>query len=305
MVDVDQLRAVKTIAEYGSITAAARELRMSQPGLSRLVERIEDELDTSLFNRGRRGAELTGDGRKFLEFARVTLNDFEMLKASIGGHRRGNSSSAVLRVVASTTPGEYIVPRLASEFGAAHGDVQIETRITDSAGVANLLLTGEFDAGFAGQKSDFGVLRYVRIMTDEIVLAVPASHRFAGQDEIDISMLAGENLLHREYGSGTYETVDDALSARGKRLPAAGSGVSLGSTQAVVSAVDAGVGVGFVTLRAIEHHAPERVRAVRIAGAPLIRDLYLVYEPERPMSDAARLFIDFVEHLELAQATGS
>ena len=248
---------------------------------------------------------MTADGRKFLEFARATLNDFEMLKASIGGHRRTNGSSATLRLVASTTPGEYIVPRIASEFGAVHGDVQIETRITDSAGVANLLLTGEFDAGFAGQKSDFGVLRYARIMTDEIVLAVPAGHRFAGQDEIDISLLTGEKLLHREYGSGTYETVEAALSARGKRLPSVGTGVSLGSTQAVVSAVDAGVGVGFVTLRAIEHHASDRISAVRIAGVPVIRDLYLVYEPERPMSETTRQFIAFVETFALAEQVAS
>lgn len=300
MVDVGQLRAVQAIAEHGSITAAARELGMSQPGLSRLVERIEDELDADLFVRGKRGAELTPDGRKFLDFARSTLSSFDMLRASVGvSRKRSNSANEVLRIAASTTPGEYLLPRIASDFAQHHCGISIETLITDSAGVANLLVTGEYDAGFAGQKSDFGVLHYTRIARDEIVLAVPVSHRFAAKSEIDLAELEGETMLHRENGSGTYRTVEAVLKAQGKHLLSTPADISLGSTQAMVSAVDAGVGMGFVTVRAIEHHAPARVVAVRIAGIPIMRDLYLVYEIERQLSESAKTFIEYVEQLEL------
>ncbi len=298
MVDVDQLRAVKAVAESGSITAAARELGMSQPGLSRLIERIEDELDASLFVRGRKGAELTADGRKFLDFARSTLGSYDMLRASVSGNRRrSNSSHEVLRIVASTTPGEYLLPSIANDFTQSHAGVAVETLITDSAGVATLLMTGEFDAGFAGQQSDFGVLHYSRIAPDEIVLAVPTSHPFADRGEIDVSELEGEKLLPREDGSGTYRTVEATLKANGKELPGEFADIALGSTQAMVSAVNSGVGIGFVTLRAIEHYVPESLAAVRLAGVSFVRDLYLVYEVDRQMSDSARAFIEFVEQM--------
>ncbi len=296
MVDVDQLKAMTAIAETGSITAAAKELGMSQPGLSRLVERVEDEFDASLFDRGRRGAELTQDGRKFIEFARSTLTEYGMLRASVSGNRRrSNGSPAVVKIVASTTPGEYLLPQIASDFTKQHDGVSVDTLITDSAAVASLLLSGEYDAGFAGQRADFGALNYVKIARDEVVLAVPSPHRFASLDEIDISDLVGEQMLRRESGSGTYEVVESVLEAQGKILPDAGSVLTLGSTQAVVSAVDGGLGVGFVTLRAIEHHAASRVAAVRIAGTPMMRDLFLVYENERRLSESAMRFIEFVQ----------
>lgn len=299
MVDVDQLRAVIAIAESGSITAAASELGMSQPGLSRLVERIEDEFDANLFARGRKGAELTADGRKFVNFARSTLGSYDMLRASVSGNRRRlNGSQETLRIVASTTPGEYLLPGIASEFIEQHAGISVETLITDSAGVANLLLTGEFDAGFAGQKSDFGVLSYTPIAQDEIVLAVPATHRLARNSNIDISELEGEKLLRREQGSGTYETVQAVIEAQGKQLTFEFTDVSLGSTQAMVSAVSTGLGIGFVTLRAVEPHVPMRIAAVRLADIPVIRDLYLVYEADRQRSDSVRAFIEFVEQWE-------
>ncbi len=295
MVDINQLKAVRSIAEAGSITAAARTLGMSQPGLSRLVERLEDELDANLFVRGRRGAELTPDGRKLLEFARSTLSSYDMLCASVSGRRgKAGDDQGVLKIVASTTPGEYLLPQIASEFARGNEGVAIETLITDSSAVANLLVSGEYDVGFSGKMADFGVLRYVKIARDEIVLAVPGSHPFSKLGEIEISQLEGEKMLRRESGSGTYDVVESALRQKDEQLPGTTS-LALGSTQAVVSAVDAGVGVGFVTLRAIEQHAPSRVAAVRVSGLPILRDLFLVYEPERRLSRTARNFIEYVE----------
>ena len=71
--------------------------------------------------------------------------------------------------------------------------------------------------------------------------------------------------------------------------------MTLGSTQAVVSAVDAGLGVGFVTKRAIERHAPYRVKAVRVGNEAIVRDLFLVYEANRRLSETAQAFVEFVQ----------
>lgn len=290
------LRAVIAIAETGSITAAARTLGISQPGLSRTLDKLEDELGANLFIRGRRGAELTSDGRKLLEFARNTLTEYELLRAAMSNSRSGaGSSPGALKVVASTTPGEYLLPALASQFARLHRDIPVETLITDSASVARLLASGEFEVGFAGQALAFSSLKFVKIATDEVVLAVPVSHSFATTDEVDVSALDGETMLRRESGSGTYSVVESVLGEHGMQLPDE-PGLVLGSTQAIVSAVDSGLGIGFVTLRAIKHHAPSRVAAVRISGVPIMRDLFMVYGPVQDLSTSARTFIEFVEN---------
>lgn len=295
MVDVAQLRALRAVAEAGSITAAAGVLGMSQPGLSRLIERVEDELQTTLLVRGRRGAELTEDGHKFLEFARSTLGAYDTLRASIGRNRSHSGGGELLKVVASTTPGEFLLPRIASDFAAQFPGVAIDTLIADSATVAGLLLSQEYDVGFSGNQASYDTLRYVAVASDEIVLAVPASHRFASVGFVELSQLAGERILRRENGSGTYEAVSRVLEASGEELPNGAPELTLGSTQSVMSAVDAGLGVGFVTLRAIEHYAPSRVVGLRFRDTPVKRELYLVYEPERDISESATEFIRFVE----------
>ncbi len=299
MVSVDQLRAVRAIADTGSITAAAKRLGMSQPGLSRLVERVEEQLDADLFLRGRSGAELTEAGRRVLQFAQSTVVEYETLLAAVGGTRgrlQGSEFSApVVRIVASTTPGEYLLPHIASGFARAHRGVSVDTLITDSAAVTALLLSGDFDVGFCGRMRDGGTLRYMTIARDEIVLAVPAAHPFAALGEVRASQLEGERMLRRERGSGTYNVVLSVLEESGQSLPEQTTEITLGSTQAVLQAVDAGLGIGFVTIRAIEQHAPSRVVPVRITGAPVLRDLFLAYQPDRPMPDTVATFIRFVE----------
>jgi DNA-binding transcriptional LysR family regulator len=291
MVDTSQLRAIRAVSETGSISAAAVRLGMSQPGLSRLVERVESEFGAKLFVRKRSGAEPTLEGRKVLQFALETLTAYDALRASVGGASAGST----LKIVASTTPGEYLLPEIASEFTGTYPGLSVESLITDSAAVAGHLLSQDYDAGFSGTNAGLDGLIYVPVATDEIVLAVPVSHRFADMGEFEASDLEGERMLRRERGSGTYEVVETVLAQRGQSLPHERSELTLGSTQAVVSAVDAGLGVGFVTTRAIEQHAPSRVIAVRISGAPVIRDLYLVYEANRRLEASARAFVDFVE----------
>lgn len=303
MVDVSQLRAIRAVAETGSITAAARRLGMSQPGLSRLVERVEEELGATLFVRGRSGAEPTAEGRLALDYALDTLTAYDALRAAIGGDSGAGGMAETLRIVASTTPGEYLLPEIASEFRKVHPAVSVESLITDSAAVAGHVLSGECHAGFTGANAAVKGLIYVPVARDEIVLAVPVSHRFAKMGEIVSSELEGERMLRRERGSGTYEVVAEVLARHGQSLPRERSELTLGSTQAVVSAVDAGLGIGFVTTRAIEQHAPSRVIAVRIAGAPIVRDLFMVYDANRRMPASARAFIEFVERRS-AKGTG-
>ena len=265
---------------------------MSQPGLSRLVERVEIELSSSLFTRGRGGAEITPDGERVLKFATDTLAAYDDLMASLGTGQRDGVEA--VRVVASTTPGEYLLPMIAGNFTEDRNDISVETLIVDSGAVAEHLLSRSYDVGFTGSSAGITGLTFVPVARDEIVLVVPIGHRFATFDQVDAQSLAGERLLWRERGSGTYETVVQILGKRGHSIKNNSSFVTLGSTQALLSAVDSGLGIGFVTLRAIEHFAPSRIVPVRITGGQMNRDLFLVYETHRKFSHAVVNFIGFV-----------
>lgn len=284
------LYAFCAAVDSGGLSEAARRHRTTQPTISRQIQRLEHELGVRLLQRDARGAQLTDAGDKLLGFARRTLADYDALRASY--QVPAPSLSGTLKVVASTTPGEYLVPHLVAHFTARHPNVSVEESVTDSAGVASRVLSRRWHLGLTGGGPHSPRLTAEPVGQDEIVLAVPPTHPLASHSALTVQALAGQRLILREQGSGTLQSVRDALAARGLALPPGQAGVlSLGSTHAVLAAVEASVGIGIVSTRALDHHQPQ-VRALRIAGAPIMRSLHLVYETNRRLPAHARAFID-------------
>lgn len=273
--DLDALRAA---VATGSLTAAAQALGCSQPGLSRRLQRLEGDLGTRLLERSTAGVQLTAAGARVLVFAEEILDAVTALRGELDGHTA--PLHGTVRIVASTTPGDYVVPQVVARFNERYPSVSAEVIAADSAAVPAALLEHHADVGFAGRKNPDRRLTYVPVASDEIVLAVPTDHPLAGTEGIALSALAGERLIWREDGSGTQRTFCDAVAAAGEELPAGSSTLSVGSSQAVVSAVAAGLGIGVVSVRAVAGH-PGQVVAVRVAGMPVVRRLWLVYETDR------------------------
>ncbi len=290
--NIAELEALKAVAETGSFTRAANRLGMSQPGLSRQIQRLERELRTRLLDRRGTGAVLTDAGRESMNFAIRTISDFEALVSRFGPDPA--ALTGVIRIVASTTPAEYLIPALVAEFTRDHTGIAVEVLVANSAQVARTLGDRQADIGITGMPSTSVGFSAVPLAKDEVVLAVSNKHRFAEQGSITIDQLRDENIIEREGGSGTWQTVVQALSAAGIELPEHKVTMTLGSTQAVIAAVEQDLGVGFVTKQAASRHR-DKVTAVRIAGLLLERDLSLVFETSRVRGRHTQAFIDFAQ----------
>jgi DNA-binding transcriptional LysR family regulator len=288
----EDLSVFQAVVDAGNVTAAADRLGRSQPTLSRQLQRLEADLGTSLLERHPQGMRLTPAGERVAEFARERLAAEEALRAEL--REGGAQLHGVVRIIASTTPGDYLVPQLVARFAELHPAVRVEVEVGDSAAVPGAVLDRRADVGFAGRANPDERLTHTPVARDEIVLAVPAGHPLASYGAVSLSALEGERLIWREDGSGTQRTFMEALAQAGCELPAGSSTASLGSTQAVVSAVQAGLGIGVVSHRAIADHPAEQVAAVRIAGIPIRRHLWMVYETGRPRPGPQAAFITFV-----------
>ncbi len=123
---------------------------------------------------------------------------------------------------------------------------------------------------------------------------MPPGHPFARRQRVGVEELRGQPLILREEGSGTRRSVEMALAAAGVTLPSAHVALTLGSTQAVLRAIEQGVGVGFVSARAAaQAQADGHLACVRLAGVDLRRDLYLAYLPQRVGDPLVARFLDF------------
>ncbi|HZS02054.1 MAG TPA: LysR family transcriptional regulator [Chloroflexota bacterium] len=289
--EVDQLESFVRVAERGSLTLAARELGITQPGLSRQMQKLERLVGVPLFTRTRNGVRLTSAGERYRAYADEVLTRHRQLLAELRASEA--TLAGELRIAASTTPGEFLVPRLVGDFTAQHPEVRAIVFSADSRGVVDEVLARRWDCGFVGARLDRKGLRYEPLIEDEVVLAVPAFHPFARQASVELADLAGQSFVEREDGSGTILSVRTALAERGLSLPPYRVSMTLSTTQAIVSAVAEGYGIGFVSSLALADRAAGRVAAVRLAELPLRRLLYLVREEQRVLPPVARRFIDF------------
>jgi DNA-binding transcriptional LysR family regulator len=290
--ETGELEAFLRVAEHGSFTAAARELGLTQPGLSRQMQKLERRLDVALFVRTPAGVRLTRAGDRYRAYALEALARRRQMLADLRGHN--GDLAGPLHLAASSTPGEFLVPRFVADFTARHPDVRPVVFTADSAEVCAEILERRWDLGFVGARIRRSGVRFDPFAEDEIVLAVPAQHPLADRREVPLEALAGQRFVDREGGSGTLLSVRRALARRGLSLPPHRIGMTLSTTRAIVSAVRAGYGIGFVSSLALAEPPDRRVVGLRLAGLPLTRTLFLVRETRRSLSPVARRFAEFV-----------
>lgn len=287
-----ELHSFAMVARHGSFSRAARELGLTQPGVSRQVQRLERELGVELLHRRHGEVVLTDAGEHVLAYSEEVLERHRRLLDDLHGEIA--NLSGTLRIAASTTPGELLVPDIVAAFTARHPAVSPQIFITDSVEVITELRERHWHVGFTGARLPDPVLRYDVVAQDEIVLAVPAQHPFASRGEIALHELEGQPVLEREPGSGTLRSVRDELAKHGLSLPQYRVAMVLGTTQAIVLAVEKGHGVGWVSSLALARHPASGIAQVRIADTPLIRSLYLVTEPQRLLPPMVNAFVDWV-----------
>jgi DNA-binding transcriptional LysR family regulator len=290
---LEYLRTLVSIVEHGSLSAAARAKRISQPAVTKQVQRMEAEMGLALLVRGpKRRVELTPAGGQVLAFARETLARFETLERGLAVLKAVGQGT--LSLAASTIPGEYVLPGLLAAFRAEYPQVEVQMSVSDTADVATRLLADEADVGVIGSTLERPGLRLERLVGDEVVLAVPSHHPLAGRESVTVEELCGQALILREQGSGTRRSVEAALQAAGVKLPQENISLILGSTQAILQAVEQGLGLGFVSARAsAQAQADGHLACVGLAGVDLRRDLYLAYSPQRAGDPLVAHFLDF------------
>ena len=279
---IQGLRVFLCILGCGSLSAAARELGLTQPAVSNHLHALEERFGVALLTRGR-PLRVTPAGRCLAGHARVVLEGISSLEAEMASHAAPHGP---LLVGASSTPGELLMPGLVTEFSARHPGVAVELRVYDTDDAIAALLGREIEAAVVGHEVDDPRLAGRVVGGDALTPIVAASDRLAGAEVLP-EVLADRPFVLRERGSGTRRTAEEGLAAAGVRPRVA---MELGSNAAVAGAVAAGAGIGVVPLRTAG--AVEEVRRVEVRGLALSRPFVLLTERGRRLSPAAEAFVE-------------
>jgi len=296
--DLAQVQGFVAVARHHNFTSAARERGLTQPGLSRQVQKLERELGVALVDRRSSALSLTPAGQRFLVFAEGLIAAHAQLLAEL--RLEPTPPEGDLRIIASTTPGAYLVPRLVARFREQFPRVQTEIAITDSAAVLVALQDGKWEVGFTGGPVRDPALQSTVVAEDEILLAVPAGHPFAERGHVSLAELGNVPFLDREEGSGTFQSLRSMLAKQHLILPSRRIVMVLSSCQAIVAAVRQGLGVGFVSSLALADANIAEVVGIRLTEVSVRRRLSLVWRKDQALLPVTAVFVRFVEE----QATG-
>lgn len=278
-VDIETLRLLVALERCGSIGAAARYVGVSQPAASTRLREFEARWRLDVVERSARGSTLTEQGQAVVTWAGRVLDEIEVMRASMLALA---AQTDELKVAASLTIAEFLLPRWIGELRTIGFDVHPQLRVVNSVTVAELVRTHAVDLGFIESTETPTDLRTSVIGRDRVTLVVPPAHPWALREQLSPDELADAAYVLRERGSGTRRTFVAAMPSE----PTVSMEAT--STTALIGGVHAGLGVGVVSRTAVAYEL-EIGRLVEVPhGLDLRRPLTAVWHPQRRLAAAAR-----------------
>jgi DNA-binding transcriptional LysR family regulator len=261
-----RLKVFRAVAEHMNFHKAAEHLFLTQPAVTLQIKALEDDLGVRLFDRTAGRISLTQQGSILLSYAGKIAALAAEAEQELGC--KSGKVSGQLSLGVSTTIAQYVLPRLLGAFLTDYPAVQFSLHSGNTSQVVQLLLDSKVSIGLIeGPARDRGI-RSEPFMEDELVLITAGQFEF---DRLSDRQFLASSLLMREQGSGSRRVVETALEKAGFKLKSFKKVIDLDSTEAIKSAVEAGLGIGFVSRWAISKELElgtlkvAQVSAVKIA----------------------------------------
>lgn len=292
MINFKQLEAFILVAEEENFTKAAKALFMTQPAISFQIKALEEHFQCRLFERLEKRTILTEAGQTIYPTVKQILSLYEKAKEAVDELQ--GMSKGTINIGASTIPGEYLLPLLIGFFKVKFPGLQVNLKITDSGQVVEDILARKIDFGVIGAHYEDPNLVYQPFVKDEIIFISPKGYGLLDK-EIKLKDLAKEALILREPSSGTRKVILERLAIHNINLSDLQVVMELGSTRAVITAVEAGLGISAVSRWAAKDALElGRVEELKITDFNGKRDLFIVSSINKYMGKAAKTLLDFV-----------
>ncbi|WP_168122038.1 selenium metabolism-associated LysR family transcriptional regulator [Paenibacillus sp. HB172176] len=295
-----QLHIFFTVAERGSFSAAAQSLHMTQPAVTMQVQSLEDYFGTKLLQRSTKRIELTEAGRALMPYAKRSIDlirDTDQAMSSFTKQLKGR-----LQLGSSLTIGEYVLPRLLGPFGQEYPHISISMKVMNTAQIMEDILNHQLNFGLIEAPVNHPDMHMEAVMSDELKLVVPKEHPLADRDDILLEEALQYPFVLREQGSGTRLVMEEQLKKKSFDLSEMKIVMELGSTGAVKSAVEAGLGISFLSSSSVKHEvALGLIKIVKIRDSKFQRQFYSIYLKSALLPISAVTFLTFLRERDLHQ----
>lgn len=292
--DDHKLKVFCTVAETKSFSKASEIIHLTQPAVSLQIQALEEIYGTRLFDRSNNMVVLTNAGTMLYKYAKEILALYSSAEKNIGeitGLVKGS-----LSIGASTTIANYLLPAVIVAFRKKYPKIKVNLQVGNTKGVVDFLNSGSIDIGLVEGEVQRQKIVVEKFLTDELVLIISPAHPWAKRRDIPISEITQEPFIIREEGSGTRQMIEKNLEKQGISPQDLKVSLILGSTEAIKSAVEDGMGITIISAWAAKKEARfGTLKIVTFKDVKLLRNFSLIYQKGYTKSHTVEQFLEFMK----------
>lgn len=280
------LRIFVKVCETGSVTIAGEELFIAQPSVSLAISELESYYGTKLFDRISRRLQITESGKFFLQYASHITALFDEMEKGL----KNIDATGTIRIGSSVTIGNYLLPEYIKAFRKIYPDIRIEAVVDNSDRIEEHVLKNRLDFALVEGSVHSEYITQKKFMDDDLVVICSNDHVLAGRDSVSPMELSSMDLLLRERGSAGRETLEGIFSALGFDVKPSFESIS---TQAIVRAVEAGLGVSFLPYLLVKEDIEKgHIRMLKLEGASFERFFRIIHHRNKFITPGMQAFMD-------------
>ncbi len=284
-----QLKVFETVARNLSFTRAAEVMHLSQPAVSMQIKQLEENAGLALFEQVGRKIYLTEAGEEMSRYSHSIFQQLEELDEvleELKGRHRGRLNIAV------ATTANYFMTLLIAVFNERMENLTINLDVTNRKGLIRDLENNDVDLVVMGQPPEHLDLVSEVFMDNPLVVIAASKHPLVGRKNIPLEELQSETFVMREMASGTRTTMERFLNEKGIHLK---TGIEMRSNKAVQQAVQAGLGLGIVSVHTLELELETgRLAILDVESFPIMRQWYIVHREGKRLSPVVQAFREFI-----------
>lgn len=284
-----QLQVFEKVASHLNYSRAAEELYLSQPAVSMQIKQLEGHIGLPLFEQLGKKIFLTEAGRELLHYARSIsqqLAEMEALFDEMKGPGKGKLTLSVVNTA------NYFTPQLLAKFCQRHPNVSVTLQVANRDAVLKHLADNTTDLAIMGRPPGDLDISAAQFLENPLVVIAAPDHPLAGLKRVKLARLAQETFLSREKGSGTRSAMERVFAEHSIQPRIS---MEMETNEAIKQAVQAGMGLGILSLHSIELELKtKRLAILNVEHFPLLRHWFVVHRRNKRLSSAAQAFKEFL-----------
>jgi DNA-binding transcriptional LysR family regulator len=289
--NLNQLKVFYLTAKHGSLSAAAESLFITQPAVTKGIQRLQEHYEIKLFNRFGKKMVLTDAGEVLYGIAESIFEMENQAEESLRDFQQ--RKRGFIRILSSESFGAYYLPFILDRFSRVNPKVRVSVEILPTELIVEKTATLANDIGFISYPFPHKKLIAREVLEDSYQIIVPPGHPFAAKSFIEPEDLAGHSLIVHEKGSAPRRSTEDYIRRHNISVSIP---LELSNSEAIKTAVEEGLGIAVITRRVVSKEiGMGSLKAIPLSDPAMTRKFYLIHHKDKYISRSLQSLIDMVD----------